>query len=105
VQGGRDTGICFLVLLRSRLILPQTIWLNWGLTDEDMATLPAAVQRGFMSDTLQGTANARRLGWASDQASDKAKDAASLLGHGTQTYPHLSKPMSNLPTSIVPRTI
>jgi hypothetical protein len=45
------------------------------------------------------------LGWASDQASDKAKDAASLLGHGTQTYPHLSKPMSNLPTSIVPRTI
>jgi nicotinamidase-related amidase len=25
----------------------QVIWLNWGLTDTDMLTLPASVQRGF----------------------------------------------------------
>jgi hypothetical protein len=75
VQRGRNTGICSPLLLRARLILPQIIWLNWGLTDEDMATLPAAVQRGFMSDTLQGTTNARRpwVGLGSDLGEDKGR--------------------------------
>jgi len=26
---------------------PKIIWLNWGLTDSDLATLPASVHRGF----------------------------------------------------------
>ena len=85
MQGGRDTGICFVVLFRSRVILPQTIWLNWGLTDEDMATLLAAVQRGFMSDTLQGTANARRpwVGLGSGLGSDLGEGKGRCLFAGT----------------------
>ncbi|KAN0093644.1 isochorismatase [Hyaloscypha variabilis] len=53
----------------------QIIWLNWGLIDEDMATLPAAVNRGFMSDTLQATTDLRRpwTGLGSDLGEDKGR--------------------------------
>lgn len=30
----------------------KVIWLNWGLTDEDLQTLPAGVRRGFMKDII-----------------------------------------------------
>jgi phosphatidylethanolamine-binding protein len=61
VQGSWHTSIANPFFYENdRADTPQIIWLNWGLTDEDMETLPAAVQRGFMSDTLQSTTNARR---------------------------------------------
>ncbi|TVY24644.1 Peroxyureidoacrylate/ureidoacrylate amidohydrolase [Lachnellula hyalina] len=31
----------------------QIIWVNWGLTDQDLAGMPAGVMRGFMADVLQ----------------------------------------------------
>ncbi|TVY62843.1 hypothetical protein LSUE1_G008435 [Lachnellula suecica] len=33
----------------------QIAWLNWGLTDQDMAQMPAGVNRGFMKDVIQST--------------------------------------------------
>ncbi|RDW76121.1 isochorismatase-like hydrolase [Coleophoma crateriformis] len=32
----------------------QVIWLNWGLTDADMETIPAGVQRGFIRSDFEG---------------------------------------------------
>ena len=40
-------------MMELRLLSMQIIWLNWGLTHHDLATLPAGVQRGFLKDTLQ----------------------------------------------------
>jgi len=53
----------------------QIIWMNWGLTDHDMATMPAAVQRGFMKDTLQATMTSRRpyTGLGSDLRDGKGR--------------------------------
>jgi nicotinamidase-related amidase len=31
--------------------------MNWGLTDEDMKSMPAGVQRGFLRDTLQSVSS------------------------------------------------
>jgi len=53
----------------------QIIWLNWGLTDEDMGTLPAGVQHGFLRDTLQGTTkpNPSYIGLGSDLGDGKGR--------------------------------
>ncbi|KAL2877670.1 hypothetical protein SGCOL_007008 [Colletotrichum sp. CLE4] len=32
----------------------QVIWLNWGLTDDDLARMPASVQRGFSRSLVLG---------------------------------------------------
>lgn len=54
---------------------PQIVWLNWGLTDDDMLTLPASVQRGFLKDTLQATTRAIRpyIGLGSDLGGTKGR--------------------------------
>lgn len=36
-------------IARCREVGVQVIWLNWGLTDDDLATMPAGVLRGFAS--------------------------------------------------------
>lgn len=53
----------------------QIIWLNWGLTDEDMKTLPAGVQRGFLKDTLHSTTASIRpyTGLGSDLGGTKGR--------------------------------
>ncbi|KUJ24406.1 Isochorismatase hydrolase, partial [Mollisia scopiformis] len=40
------------VIEKCREVGIKVIWLNWGLTDQDMETLPAGVARGFMKDIL-----------------------------------------------------
>lgn len=62
-------------MLGAALIRLQIVWLNWGLTDEDMTTLPAAVQRGFMKNTLQATSDPRRpyIGLGSDLGEGKGR--------------------------------
>jgi len=35
-------------------------WLNWGLTEASMSTMPASVQRGFLRDAIQNTTRAPR---------------------------------------------
>ncbi|KAI9744572.1 MAG: hypothetical protein M1818_002101 [Claussenomyces sp. TS43310] len=37
----------------------QVIWLNWGLTPQDLRAMPAGVQRGFARDLISGTSGAR----------------------------------------------
>ncbi|KAI9842366.1 MAG: hypothetical protein M1837_007286 [Sclerophora amabilis] len=32
----------------------QVVWLNWGLTDDDLQTMPPSVQRGFSKDLISG---------------------------------------------------
>ena len=53
----------------------QIIWLNWGLTDHDMTTLPAGVQRGFLKDILQSTTSSIRpsTGLGSDLGGTKGR--------------------------------
>ncbi|KAF4621565.1 hypothetical protein G7Y89_g14523 [Cudoniella acicularis] len=43
------------VIEKCRELGIQVIWLNWGLTDHDMTTLPAAVQHGFMKNIIHET--------------------------------------------------
>jgi len=51
----------------------QVIWLNWGLNDKDMATLPAGVQRGFSRDLIYGTSEAMRSGLGADLGDGKGR--------------------------------
>ncbi|WYZ44346.1 hypothetical protein EsH8_VII_000782 [Colletotrichum jinshuiense] len=48
----------------------QVIWLNWGLTDDDLAQMPASVHRSFSRSLILGTAvaddNVVRLGLGAD---------------------------------------
>ncbi|KAK9786616.1 hypothetical protein SCARD494_11107 [Seiridium cardinale] len=44
----------------------QVIWLNWGLTDEDLATMPASVSRGFARSVIDPSHKPRRLGLGAD---------------------------------------
>ncbi|KAI9760066.1 MAG: hypothetical protein M4579_001899 [Chaenotheca gracillima] len=37
----------------------QVVWLNWGLTDEDLQTLPPSIQRGFSRDLISGDKSGR----------------------------------------------
>ncbi len=49
----------------ARLTLPiarQVVWLNWGLSDADLRTMPAGVQRGFSRGWVAGTHAHRGLG-------------------------------------------
>jgi phosphatidylethanolamine-binding protein len=40
----------------------QVVWLNWGLTDTDLASMPAGVQRGFSRGLIAGTHTHHGLG-------------------------------------------
>jgi hypothetical protein len=53
----------------------QIIWLNWGLTDSDMTTLPAGVHRGFLKDILHSTTSSIRpyTGLGSDLGGTKGR--------------------------------
>ncbi|GKT43119.1 peroxyureidoacrylate/ureidoacrylate amidohydrolase RutB [Colletotrichum spaethianum] len=46
----------------------QVIWLNWGLTDDDLAAMPASVQRGFSRSLILGESDDKvvRLGLGAD---------------------------------------
>jgi len=63
------------VVEKCREIGIQVIWLNWGLTDEDLAFMPAGVQRGFLKDTIQAKASTRPRynGLGSDLGSGKGR--------------------------------
>ncbi|TDZ60535.1 Peroxyureidoacrylate/ureidoacrylate amidohydrolase RutB [Colletotrichum trifolii] len=55
----------------------QIIWLNWGLTPEDVPRIPASVQRGFSRTLIHGQANPNdkvvRLGLGADLGDGKGR--------------------------------
>ncbi|KAL1875321.1 hypothetical protein VTK73DRAFT_10158 [Phialemonium thermophilum] len=56
----------------------RIIWLNWGLTDDDLAFMPAAVQRGFsrsliISDPSSDPTQPVRAGLGADLGSGKGR--------------------------------
>lgn len=53
----------------------QIIWVNWGLTDQDLAGMPAGVMRGFMADVLQCSTKSIRsyTGLGSDLGGSKGR--------------------------------
>jgi len=63
------------VVERCRELGIRIIWLNWGLTDSDLKTLPAGVHRGFMKDVLHSTSTAIRpyTGLGSDLGSSQGR--------------------------------
>jgi hypothetical protein len=52
--------MAFTSQIKLTLFPSQVVWLNWGLTDEDMKTMPAGVQRGFMKDTIEAVSTGIR---------------------------------------------
>jgi hypothetical protein len=53
-------------LPQSDTICPQVIWLNWGLTEEDVLSMPAAVSRGFSRSLVDPDHRPLRLGFGAD---------------------------------------
>ncbi|KXH52561.1 isochorismatase [Colletotrichum simmondsii] len=57
----------------------QVIWLNWGLTDDDLARMPASVQRGFSRSLILGEeatnnkGTVARLGLGADLGGDRGR--------------------------------
>lgn len=51
----------------------KVIWVNWGLTETDIANLPAGVQRGFSRDLIAGTNEAGRSGLGSELGDGKGR--------------------------------
>lgn len=52
------------------------IWLNWGLTDDDLAVMPASVQRGFSRTLIHGASaddKVARLGLGGDLGDGKGR--------------------------------
>jgi len=66
MQGAWDSSRGFISRERAHVDSVQIIWLNWGLTDDDMSKMPAAVQRGFLHDAIQQTGRHRYTGLGSD---------------------------------------
>ncbi|GJC84979.1 peroxyureidoacrylate/ureidoacrylate amidohydrolase RutB [Colletotrichum liriopes] len=56
------------VIEKCRELGVQVIWLNWGLTDDDLAAMPASVQRGFSRSLIHGEPDDKvvRLGLGAD---------------------------------------
>lgn len=50
------------VIARCREVGVQVVWLNWGLTDQDLAEMPAGVLRGFASRMLDDEKEKAGLG-------------------------------------------
>jgi nicotinamidase-related amidase len=70
----------------------QVIWLNWGLTDEDMKTMPAGVQRGFLRSVLQPESTPLRsyAGLGSELGDSKGR--CLFAGYwNTELYPPLKE--------------
>ncbi|TVY38582.1 Peroxyureidoacrylate/ureidoacrylate amidohydrolase [Lachnellula subtilissima] len=53
----------------------QIIWVNWGLTDQDLTGMPAGVMRGFMADVIQCSTESIRsyTGLGSDLGGSKGR--------------------------------
>ncbi|CAG8975284.1 hypothetical protein HYALB_00008068 [Hymenoscyphus albidus] len=62
LDGCRKTGV-------------QVVWLNWGLTDLDLESMPAGIQRGFMKDTLLASTSQIRpwVGLGSELPDDQGR--------------------------------
>ncbi|KAI0426036.1 Isochorismatase-like protein [Xylaria sp. FL1042] len=69
------------VIAKCRELKIQIIWLNWGLTEQDIRTMPPAVDRSFASQLMnekedgkmpEGTGQSRR-GLGSDMGSGRGK--------------------------------
>ncbi|KAK1968200.1 isochorismatase [Colletotrichum sublineola] len=56
------------VIEKCRELGVQVIWLNWGLTEDDLAAMPASVQRGFSRSLILGESDDKvvRLGLGRD---------------------------------------
>ncbi|KAI4595756.1 hypothetical protein KJ359_006392 [Pestalotiopsis sp. 9143b] len=54
------------VVARCRKVGIQIIWLNWGLTDADLAAMPASVSRSFSRTLIDPAHRPRRLGLGAD---------------------------------------
>ncbi|KAF9869598.1 hypothetical protein CkaCkLH20_12895 [Colletotrichum karsti] len=64
------------VVEKCRELGVQIIWLNWGLTDQDLAAMPASVQRGFSRSLIHGAApgdKVLRLGLGTDLGDGKGR--------------------------------
>ncbi|KAF6820701.1 isochorismatase hydrolase [Colletotrichum sojae] len=64
------------VIEKCRELGVQVIWLNWGLTDDDLASMPASVQRGFSRSLIHGTTaddKVVRLGLGTDLGDGKGR--------------------------------
>jgi nicotinamidase-related amidase len=74
-NGLKAVGPTIKAIEKCRELGIQIIWLNWGLTDGDLSTMPAAVQRGFMNDTIQGLKQELRryIGLGSDLGDGKGR--------------------------------
>ncbi|KAI1081924.1 isochorismatase [Whalleya microplaca] len=51
----------------------EIIWLNWGLTDDDLATMPAGVQRGFANALIAQPEDPVRSGLGVDLGDGKGR--------------------------------
>ncbi|KAF3003390.1 hypothetical protein E8E14_007919 [Neopestalotiopsis sp. 37M] len=54
------------VIAKCRKLGIQIIWLNWGLTDQDLASMPASVSRSFARTLIDPDHRPRRLGLGAD---------------------------------------
>ncbi|EQB59557.1 hypothetical protein CGLO_00016 [Colletotrichum gloeosporioides Cg-14] len=64
------------VIEKCRELGVQVIWLNWGLTDDDLAVMPASVQRGFSRTLIHGASaddKVARLGLGGDLGDGKGR--------------------------------
>ncbi|KAJ0386370.1 hypothetical protein COL922a_004547 [Colletotrichum nupharicola] len=64
------------VIEKCRELGVQVIWLNWGLTDDDLAVMPASVQRGFSRTLIHGASaddKVARLGLGGDLGDGKGQ--------------------------------
>jgi nicotinamidase-related amidase len=52
---GKQCGLSISHVDEADLHVFEVIWLNWGLAEHDMTTMPGGVQRGFMKDTIAST--------------------------------------------------
>ncbi|KAI3322661.1 isochorismatase [Xylariaceae sp. AK1471] len=69
------------VIKKCRNLKIQIIWLNWGLDEEDLISIPAAVQRSFSSSLINPPEDSKkpednrqeRLGFGSDMGSHRGR--------------------------------
>ncbi|KAH7336558.1 isochorismatase [Rhexocercosporidium sp. MPI-PUGE-AT-0058] len=73
----------------------KVIWLNWGLTDDDMSTIPPSVQRGFMRDLIIPPSTRPQIytGLGSDLGSSKGRILFASTWNAA-IYPALTKHIS-----------
>ncbi|KAF5574948.1 isochorismatase hydrolase [Fusarium pseudocircinatum] len=65
-SGLRAAGKIEEVIARCRELGVQVIWLNWGLEEDDLPSLPAGLQRNFTRSLIDSTYSAMRIGLGAD---------------------------------------